>query len=107
MEHTKVMKTKWTSGPWKAETIKQLGVKKWHQVVTTGKVGICVVSDVDRQPAEANARLIAAAPDLLEALQGIMEIIPDDCECDNTHENNNTICRFCWARKAIEKAKGI
>jgi hypothetical protein len=21
---------------------------------------------------------------------------PKNCECDNTHENNNTCCRFCW-----------
>lgn len=21
---------------------------------------------------------------------------PNDCECDNTHEQNNTVCRYCW-----------
>lgn len=20
-----------------------------------------------------------------------------NCECDNTHENNNTVCRYCFA----------
>jgi hypothetical protein len=21
-----------------------------------------------------------------------------ECECDNTHEQNDTVCRWCWAR---------
>ena len=24
--------------------------------------------------------------------------LPDDCECDNTHEQNQTVCRYCWAQ---------
>jgi hypothetical protein len=24
--------------------------------------------------------------------------LPPGCECDNTHEQNNTVCRFCWAK---------
>lgn len=24
---------------------------------------------------------------------------PEECECDNTHEANNTVCRYCWANK--------
>lgn len=23
--------------------------------------------------------------------------LPPSCECDNTHENNDTVCRFCWS----------
>lgn len=23
---------------------------------------------------------------------------PDSCECDNTHDANDTVCRWCWAR---------
>jgi hypothetical protein len=22
-----------------------------------------------------------------------------DCECDNTHEQNRTVCRWCWAQQ--------
>lgn len=22
--------------------------------------------------------------------------IPTNCECDNTHKQNNTVCRYCW-----------
>ena len=35
-----------------------------------------------------------------------MTDIPDKCECDNTHEQNETVCRYCWNRYqkfAIEK----
>lgn len=24
--------------------------------------------------------------------------LPDGCECDNTHEQNQTVCRYCWAQ---------
>lgn len=23
---------------------------------------------------------------------------PNGCECDNTHEQNDTVCRWCWSR---------
>lgn len=23
--------------------------------------------------------------------------VPAACECDNTHDQNGTVCRFCWA----------
>lgn len=23
---------------------------------------------------------------------------PPACECDNTHQANDTVCRWCWAR---------
>jgi len=45
------------------------------------------------ESAEANARLIAAAPDLLEALRDIVE-----------HEQFNSIVRWERARAAIAKA---
>lgn len=24
------------------------------------------------------------------------EVVLSKCECDNTHEQNNTVCRYCW-----------
>jgi hypothetical protein len=66
-----VAKAKHTPGPWKVR-------KEWHgdgqEVYPNRKVSIgqpsevCVVSGIYGE-CKANARLIAAAPDLLEALQ--------------------------------------
>lgn len=66
----------------------------------------------------ANARLISAAPDLLDALEA--EIEHRDCEYDplnpcwfnrpsdipGRHWGGGKACRVCTARAAIAKAKG-
>lgn len=56
---------------------------------------------------EANARLIAAAPDLLEALESLVAAVSeiedlehDQFGCDDEH------CPLCQARAAISKATG-
>lgn len=60
--------------------------------VLTGYVHLPVT---DCPEVVANARLIAAAPDLLDALKAAMSELPDRCE----HERE-------MARAAIAKAKG-
>ena len=50
----------------------------------------------------ANARLIAAAPDLAEALAGIMHGIGDGCECVDGQAKGH--CFYCMARAALAKA---
>lgn len=51
-----------------------------------------------------NARLIAAAPELLEVLQGIMQGIGDGCECLDGEDKGH--CFYCMARAALAKATG-
>lgn len=51
---------------------------------------------------EANAHLIAAAPDLLAHLERVVHTIA--CDCDGTH---NTDCPRCGAEIAIQNAKGL
>lgn len=57
-----------------------------------------------RRDAEANARLIAAAPDLLEALTGLLADI-EDYQTRNQLGGHDNHCQV-MARAAIEKALG-
>lgn len=40
-----------------------------------------------------------------DALLTIEHLAETDCECDNTHEQNDTVCRMCELRRVIEEAK--
>ena len=58
-------------------------------------------------PAEANARLIAAAPELLEALEKAVEEIEDLRKYANNHGGMLDDERCDYARAAIAKARGV
>lgn len=60
------METKWTPGPWVKDRLDQLRAPDGRQVGVWG-AGMAWVSRDDE--AEANAKLIAAAPDLYSALE--------------------------------------
>lgn len=59
--------TKFTPGPWIAE--------QPFEVISKEGWGICGVDDNDGGSQEANARLIAAAPDLLEACEAAEKLL--------------------------------
>jgi hypothetical protein len=69
----------WTGGPWSVRTTENTHVAgaHWREVTATSSDAETVVlgevfeSDTGATEAEANARLIAAAPDLYEALKSI------------------------------------
>ena len=93
-----------TPGPWYTDA-----VDDDRYLITDGQDRIAAVRRIDVPPsiADANARLISAAPDLLEALEALFE----NCEMihkywgdgDNTKQADNAIAA---ARSAISKAKG-
>jgi hypothetical protein len=74
--------SKWTPGPWQIQPISPIRV---HPEIFAGKVRLADVLSygVGTQAATANARLIAAAPELLaackSALARIESDISDDC----------------------------
>ena len=67
-----MMETKWTPGPWAYE------IQPGYACITHERGSIAAASyakllDNSPLPMEANARLIAAAPDLYEALERLMQ----------------------------------
>lgn len=89
---------KGTPGPWRVNTIG----KHWnnpalvHLEVTFGTDGECICDTVYRRE---DADLIATAPELLEALKGLLVRVADDEEYGPEHA-------ITIAREAIKKALG-
>nr|WP_313010796.1 hypothetical protein [Brucella intermedia] len=95
--------TKYTKGPWDWETplgddcysIVQAGLKSYEwQFIAHVHVGIPAEGMMPRQEALANARLIAAAPDLYEALKLLLS---------SAHDHQTGIQE---AEAALAKARG-
>ena len=89
---------RWTPGPWFACRPGDLGV-------TVAKLDNewCVKCDQPVEPGEHDANLIAAAPDLVEALASLQAWVTDG-GFEDTHEGVAEICG--QARAALAKAYG-
>ena len=86
--------TEHTPGPWElSESGISIYTRNHHLIAQTG------ISEKD----QANARLIAAAPDLYEAMMGAMQYLEETLEpcCEVGCE-----CLLHSFRAAIEKAQG-
>lgn len=97
------MSAKHTTGPWSAEpTCPNDGVNCWF-IVSEDRKQVGSVDGYQGDPErEANARLIAAAPDLLEALQNVVDAWSSQFERQGHMAPE-------WAKKAraaITKATG-
>jgi hypothetical protein len=94
-----------TPGPWVVEDSRKLKSKKLRQELLMvvardgGMPGLIVNSGTVTKTDEANARLIAAAPDLLDALEEIVARFDDD-------NIKRTVDAIQSSRAAIKKAKG-
>ncbi len=92
--------TQHTQGPWSVQDIAAPGrVEKW---VWSDKTPVCKVTIGNAEIAQANARLIAAAPDMLAALQELLAT----CEMNLDDLEEDTINAITTALAAIKKAKG-
>lgn len=87
--------TKWTPGPWKHYDDSD-SVTRRHEIVALGKtVARIYCSEPEVDP--YNAHLIAAAPELYEALEAVMKLIDDGMLVRNIsgdHQSN-------WAVKQL------
>ena len=101
------MSTTHTSGPWREHSHRQIGPDAGIVCEVWSAIG---ETDADRiAQADANARLIAAAPDLLEALQ---EMVAGDAEAIEDAKRlgvpfpDEMLAAYHKARAAIAKATG-
>lgn len=107
-----------TRGPWATEdttlgvcrliiSVEELPCVEIHPTAEENRVVAYVPIDYAEKEQRANARLIAAAPDLLDALKGLR--IRDECFCDMAighplMRSHSDVC--IAARAAITKAEG-
>lgn len=91
-----MMKTAHTLGPWftKREGFLTVYVEARLRAGVIQEVAACGPTEAGPEQQEANARLIAAAPDLLAALQGVLRVA------------DRATDEFDAARAAIAKATG-
>jgi predicted metal-binding protein len=93
--------SKHTPGPWIARRMAcQSDSHTFNSEVVTTE-GECVVSLVRK----ADSQLIAAAPDMLEALELALIALGDEPHCD--YGNCDDDCIACRIESAIAKAKGV
>jgi hypothetical protein len=104
----KDMTTKFTPGPWLVSTYRPNG----RPIVGARGVMIAMLAHTinlpdQKESALANAALIAAAPDLLMALQDLADDIADRFDMDS--ESTNPRIKSCIgaALDAIAKARGV
>ena len=100
-----------TPGPWRiGEYVKPIRYKQDDLHVLAGQMSIvCSMSavnwSIDGEKDKANARLIAAAPDLLEALKEALPYVLRAYECAFPNERENEAIAD-EIRAAIAKAEG-
>lgn len=93
------MTTKHTKGPWSYE---HGGAWAFHDngIAKVGPFSILGSESAEYENSIADARLIAAAPDLLEAVEGIVSLLEAIGDVETGSDQVRT------AREAIAKAKG-
>jgi hypothetical protein len=95
------MSAKHTPGPW--------ALREDSCVIVDSVVGYPIAGTRTKRPEDenrANAHLISAAPDLLEALQEITDDYSDRFDLDSPSTNPGIKTSIARARAAIAKANG-
>ena len=96
--------SKHTKGKWEVEIC---GEALATYIVTKDNENIAQLSwtvfGADREEIDANARLIASAPELLEACKRFIK----NSACQNGCKENDMTCDTQFAKQAIAKAEAI
>lgn len=98
--------SKHTTGPWHVGGKDACTIyDELSQRIANSFEGVMATQRTDAQCA-ANARMIAAAPELLEALEGMIEVYGGSNDWDGMPKHGVEIDLIRQARAAISKAKG-
>ena len=81
------MKTKHTPGPWSED--KYVGVSNSPIVIVDKNGDVICDIDPDSPEYESNAKLIAAAPELLKAIEGFLAIVDETMGVYGYHLNGD------------------
>ena len=103
--------TKHTPAPWKV--FYKHKYNEWHVALPTpGKAMMLGLFEngIQTENPEADARLIAAAPELLEVAEEVVTMLDYEVVCDCCNSNNRRYCvshcPFYKLKAAVERAKG-
>lgn len=91
------MNSQHTPGPWTVENLTEQAGQSWFNVASDGSAVAEAISD------SATARLIAAAPDMLAALQELEEFLDNQADVDDGRAND-AMRHLTEVRAAIAKA---
>lgn len=93
--------SKHTPGPWESKSawLNPKDPMFYKADVVCGGIRIAQVAGVGEEAANANARLISAAPKLLEALETLVKMFEQD------HRDCEEWVQYKKARQAIKKAE--
>lgn len=100
------METKWTPGPWVVDPEENWIVTEWRSTEHGLQTLICDMMDEEAPQYEANAHLIAAAPELYEALLECVEEIRAVNMVDGEIKDKDTEAVYTKAKAALRKARG-
>lgn len=98
--------TQHTPGPWVFNQY-----ENWADFTIWGNDGTAVVTEfgdyLTYEKNCVNARLIAAAPELLDAISLLCNICADELDLSSSEKGKNNWHALTTARQAIAKAKGV
>jgi len=98
------MKTKHTPGPWTAKFFRNTGLEVRGQDT---RLVYEITEPLDAEDG-ANAHLIAAAPEMLEALEKAADLISAEyCSHGDGCDENKKACYISDILKVINKARGV
>ncbi len=96
-----------TKGPWRISQFEVKAGGTGRVIMGADDYTVASVTERSTKENDINARLIAAAPDLLEIAKRFVAYHDGVARCDSAEERDECLCSVCIdARRVIKKAEG-